>query len=66
MLEEKNNRRRSKFLVGIRNKQAVALGATPKKVTLPTLSWEKKDGRDGFGSETRDQNQVNNKKGTES
>lgn len=58
MLVEKKKRSKTDHLGRLRNKQMVALSAAPKKVTLPKFSWEKDDGRDLVGAETRDQNKL--------
>lgn len=55
-------RKRIDYLNIVRNLQAKHFGAKyhrvgeKPKVTLPKFSWEKKDGSDFVGTETRDQN----------
>lgn len=66
MLVEKKKRSKSDHLGRIRNKQMVAISASPKKVTLPKFSWEKDDGLDSFSDEAWNQNQVSEQKGAKS
>ena len=62
-MEHKNKTSRD-HLKEIKNLQAKHFGATyyqqgqKPKVTLPTFSWEKKDGRDLVSTETQDQNKL--------
>jgi hypothetical protein len=56
MLVEKKKTPRVNHLQTIKQKQVISLAAaSKKKVSLPTFSWEKKNGSDNVGAKTRDQ-----------